>query len=186
MSWSSGENARRYADFARTHPTYRDTSRDLVDLARPAADATVVDLACGTGATTEAVLSVLDERGRVIAVDASPAMLAMARSSVRDDRVRWLHSPAERLAVGPVDVVVCNSAIWQTDIRLTVAAVRRALRPGGRLATTAGSHRPAVAGNDCPRPGCANSCATPDSRSTACTSAPGGPPWPNGRGCRCR
>lgn len=135
-SWDSAENARRYAEFARTHTTYRQTSRDVVSLACPAADATVVDLACGTGITTEAALSVLGDSGRVIAVDASEAMLAAAQSVIHDGRVRWLRLSAERLDVGmlaDVDAVVCNSAIWQTDVRATVAAVRRVLHLGGRF-----------------------------------------------------
>jgi ubiquinone/menaquinone biosynthesis C-methylase UbiE len=135
-SWDSADNARRYAEFARTHATYRQTSRDLVGLARPAADATVVDLACGTGITTEAVLSVLGKNGQVTAVDASDAMLAAAQSVIQDQRVRWLHSPAERVdqcGASGVDAVVCNSAIWQTDVQATAAAVRRVLRPGGRF-----------------------------------------------------
>ena len=32
-----------------------------------------------------------------------------------------------------VDAVVCNSAIWQTDVQASAAAVRRVLRPGGRF-----------------------------------------------------
>jgi ubiquinone/menaquinone biosynthesis C-methylase UbiE len=141
-TWASAANARRYAEFARTYPPYQRTSRDLVGLASPAVDATVVDLACGTGCTTEAVLSALGKDGRVIAVDASTAMLAVAQSFVRDERVRWLHSSAERLGDGSVTgvaAVVCNSAIWQTDIRRTATAVRRALRPGGRFAFNLGA-----------------------------------------------
>ncbi|HEX5117994.1 MAG TPA: methyltransferase domain-containing protein [Pseudonocardiaceae bacterium] len=141
-SWAGAENARRYAEFARTRATYRETSRDVVDLARPAARATVVDLACGTGITTEAVLSVLDRRGRVVAVDASAAMLTADRSFIHDDRVRWLHSPAERLGVDTVagvDAVVRNSAISQTDVARTATAVRRVLRPGGRFVFNVGA-----------------------------------------------
>jgi ubiquinone/menaquinone biosynthesis C-methylase UbiE len=141
-SWDSAENARRYAEFTRTYGTYQQTSRDVVGLACPAPDATVVDLACGTGITTEMLLSALGDHGRVIAVDASEAMLAAAQSVIHDERVRWLHLPAERLAEGHVagvDAVVCNSAIWQTDVRATAAAVRRVLHPGGRFVFNLGA-----------------------------------------------
>jgi ubiquinone/menaquinone biosynthesis C-methylase UbiE len=81
------------------------------------------------------VLAVLGAGGSVIAVDASEAMLTAAKSLVVDERVRWLRSPAERLSehvLPGLDAVVCNSAIWQTDVRATTAAVRRVVRPGGR------------------------------------------------------
>jgi ubiquinone/menaquinone biosynthesis C-methylase UbiE len=134
--WESAENAWAYADFARRHSTYRQTSQDLVGLARLTTDAQVVDLACGTGITTKAVLAVLGERGTVVAVDASEAMLATASSLVVDERVTWLKAPAEHLSEYPledVDAVVCNSAIWQTDVRATAIEVHRVLRPGGRF-----------------------------------------------------
>jgi SAM-dependent methyltransferase len=136
-AWESAETARSYADFARRYTTYRETSRDLVALADPDPDARAVDLACGSGVTTEALLSVLGPSGRVLAVDASAAMLAAAKSAVRDSRVRWLRLRAERLescVSVPADVVVCNSALWQTDVLATVTAVAGALRPGGRFA----------------------------------------------------
>lgn len=140
--WEDGENARRYAGFTRSHSLYHQSSRDLVRLAQVAPDASVVDLACGTGATTEAALAVLGADGRVLAVDAAQAMLTQARSLVRDDRVRWLRARAEHLdqyGIGVVDVVVCNSAIWQTDVPATVAAVRRVLRAGGRFVFNVGA-----------------------------------------------
>jgi ubiquinone/menaquinone biosynthesis C-methylase UbiE len=135
--WESAENARRYAEFARTYPTYQQTSRHLVRLAQLAPDARVMDLACGTGVTTEAVLAVLGPDGSIVAIDGSQAMLTAVRSLVADRRVTWLRSPAERLsecAPAGLDAVVCNSAIWQTDVRATAAAVRGVLRPGGRFA----------------------------------------------------
>jgi len=38
-----------------------------------------------------------------------------------------------------VDAVVCNSAIWQTGVAATVAAVSQVLRPGGRLVFNVGA-----------------------------------------------
>jgi hypothetical protein len=35
---------------------------------------------------------------------------------------------------GPVDAVICNSAIWQTDVAATAVAVRAVMRAGGRFA----------------------------------------------------
>ncbi len=140
--WESTDTARAYADFACRHSTYRQTSHDLIALARLTADAKVVDLACGTGTTTEAVLAVVGASGSVVAVDASEAMLAAARASIADERVTWLRGPAERLgeqALHHMDAVVCNSAIWQTNVSATVREVYRVLRPGGRFVFNLGT-----------------------------------------------
>jgi len=142
-AWEDTDNARRYADFSRRYPMYRLTSEHLVRLAAPAADARVVDLCCGTGVTTEAVLGVLGSRGSVVAVDGAAAMLAEARSRVADGRVRWVRGRAEDLPAdlaASVDAVVCNQGFWQTDMPAAAAAVRRVLREGGRLVFNIPAH----------------------------------------------
>ena len=130
-------SARAYADYAAAHPLYADTSRDLVALAGLEPDAMVLDLACGTGATTREILAALGPAGRVTGVDGSAGMLARAAQSTSDSRVRFLLGTAERVdavAPGPFDAAVCNSAMWQTVLPETFAAVRRVLGEGGRLA----------------------------------------------------
>jgi SAM-dependent methyltransferase len=139
--WGEDDNAARYDEFARLYPSYRETSRDIIALANPARDATVLDLACGTGATTAEILSVLGPGGKVVAVDKSPAMLKVAAGSVGDRRVQWVQAAAEdfdRHLSEPVDAAVCNSAIWQTDLAATAAAVRSVLATGGRFAFNVG------------------------------------------------
>jgi SAM-dependent methyltransferase len=136
-SWGEEDNARRYDAFTREYPIYGETSRDLIALARPAADAAVLDLACGTGATTREILAVLGPDGTVIGVDKSAAMLAAAAASVADPRVTWINARAETVGqhlTTPVDTALCNSAIWQTDLAETAAGVRAVIRAGGRFA----------------------------------------------------
>jgi SAM-dependent methyltransferase len=136
--WGEDDNARRYDAYAREHSNYRDTSRDLIALALPAVaggvNAAVLDLACGTGVTSREILNVLGPEGRLISVDKSAAMLGVAASSTTDPRVTWVQARAEnvdRHLTDPVDVVVCNSAIWQTDFADTAAAVRAVIKTGG-------------------------------------------------------
>ena len=140
QGWASPRTAEAYASFCRNHTMYAETSRDLVALAGISGDASVVDVACGTGQTTEAILSALGAGGRVAAVDSSEAMLAVAQRIVDDPRVRWHLSPAEQVAAvaHDADAVVCNSAIWQTDMAATFASVNDALRPGGRFVCNIG------------------------------------------------
>jgi trans-aconitate methyltransferase len=147
--WDSEENAASYAAFAANFPMYQQTSRDLVRLARLGPDAAVVDLACGTGATTREILAVLGPGGRVTGVDRSAAMLSVAASSVTDPRVSWVRASAEEFdqaVPGPAAAVICNSAIWQTDFVATVRAAHAALVSGGSFVFNIGSEflRPAA------------------------------------------
>lgn len=134
--WGEEDNAPRYETFARLYPMYRQTSRELVTLAAPGHAATVLDLACGTGAATQEILTVLGPDGTVIGVDKSPAMLEVAAKSITDRRVTWIEARAEDMdqhVANLVDVVICNSAIWQTDLAATFAAVRKLLADNGRF-----------------------------------------------------
>lgn len=140
QGWASEQTAQAYADFCRRHDMYRATSADLVKLAAVAGDERVVDLACGTGQTTEVILEALGPGGSVLAVDGSEQMLAVARRTVTDGRVTWHHCQAEAVAdvAADVDAVVCNSAIWQPDMAAAFQSVHAALRPGGRFACNIG------------------------------------------------
>lgn len=141
-SWGEDDNARRYDAYAREYPNYRETSRDLIARALPstdaaAADAAVLDLACGTGATTREILAVLGPDGGVTGIDRSAAMLGVAASSTTDPRATWIQARAESVdqhVAEPVDAVICNSAIWQTDFAATAMAVRAVMKGGGRFA----------------------------------------------------
>ncbi len=140
--WGEDDNPRRYDAYAREYPAYRETSRDLIALALPSADAgvadaTVLDLACGTGATTREILAVLSPDGRVTGVDESAAMLGVAASLMANPRATWIQARAESVdqhVTEPVDAVICNSAIWQTDFAATAMAVRAVMKAGGRFA----------------------------------------------------
>jgi SAM-dependent methyltransferase len=140
--WDSDDNPARYAEFAADFPMYSETSRDLVRLAGLKPDGVVIDLACGTGATTQQILAVLGPGGRVTGVDRSGAMLAVAARSVADARVSWLRATAEefdKALTGPADAVICNSAIWQTDLAATARAARAALMTGGAFVFNIGA-----------------------------------------------
>ena len=115
---------------------YLDLARRLqAGLDRPLV---VADLGCGTGELAIA----LAERGcDVTAIEPSPAMLAEARARPGADRMLWIEDDASSLeglgerfdlivATGHVAQVISDEDEW----RQALAAARRALRPGGRLA----------------------------------------------------
>ncbi|MFF4580164.1 class I SAM-dependent methyltransferase [Streptomyces sp. NPDC001389] len=96
----------------------------------------VLDLGCGTGTSTRALLRAAP-LARVTAVDASAGMLARARAKPWPGRVRFVQGAAEDLpdaGGGPYDAVFAGYLFRNvTDPDAVLAAVRDVLRPGGRL-----------------------------------------------------
>jgi len=98
-----------------------------------APDATVLDVGCGTGRVTEQLLEVVP-RGRVLAFDASPDMVELARARLGDRAEVWCQDVLSLELLEPVDVVVSNAVLhWVTDHERIWRALGAALRPGGRL-----------------------------------------------------
>jgi ubiquinone/menaquinone biosynthesis C-methylase UbiE len=84
--WEDDENARIYDSYARTSPQYQLTSQILVQLAEIHEGQAVVDLCCGTGMTTAAILDALQSTGGVTSIDGSSAMIGVASRRIRDPR----------------------------------------------------------------------------------------------------
>jgi ubiquinone/menaquinone biosynthesis C-methylase UbiE len=102
----------------------------------------LLDVGCGTGASTAALLSVAPT-ARVVAVDAAGEMLTQARRKVWPASVRFLHSPVEGLAGvlaaaeedDPFDAVFAAYLVRNlSDPDGQLRALRDLLRPGGTLA----------------------------------------------------
>ncbi|MDT0309245.1 class I SAM-dependent methyltransferase [Streptomyces sp. DSM 44917] len=98
----------------------------------------VLDLGCGTGASTAALAWALPG-ARITAVDASAGMLRRAEAKRWPARVSFVHAPAEDLARagvhGPFDAVFAAYLLRNvTDPDGVLRAARAALAPGGRLA----------------------------------------------------
>src|SRR5687767_12727798 len=72
-------------------------------------DERVLDAGCGTGRVTEALRERLPD-GRVVALDASPSMLAEARRRLGDDRVDYVLADLGRPLplAEPVDAIFSN------------------------------------------------------------------------------
>jgi len=129
------------ADHGLRDPAVRAAWAELLLPLLPTAPASVLDLGCGTGSL--AVL--LAEVGhRVHGLDASPAMLAAARTKGAAARVDVSlvrgDAAAPPFAPASADVVLCRHVLWALDDQAAVVQRwARLLRPGGRLVLVEGN-----------------------------------------------
>jgi ubiquinone/menaquinone biosynthesis C-methylase UbiE len=98
----------------------------------------LLDLGCGTGASTAALLAVAPQ-ATITAVDASASMLARARQADWPQRVSFVHSRAEELAAagvhGPFDGIFAAYLVRNLpDPDPVLAGLRDLLAPGAPLA----------------------------------------------------
>jgi SAM-dependent methyltransferase len=111
-----------------------------LDLAARLSASSIIDVGCGTGLLT----CELAKRGhRLTGVEPSGAMLALARRRRCGNQVEWIEGDALRLGevgdearadlaimTGHVAQIIRDDEVWSA----TLAAIREALGPGGRLA----------------------------------------------------
>ncbi len=103
-------------------------------------DEVVLDAGCGSGRVTAALVERLP-RGRVIAVDASPSMVASARERLADAaRVEVRELDLLELDLGErIDAVFSTATFhWIRDHDRLFERLRAALGPGGRLVAQCG------------------------------------------------
>ncbi len=112
----------------------------VIDLARPKAGESVLDVATGTGLAAIAAARLVGEGGKVVGIDLSPGMLAVATTAVESEGLRnveLLQADAETFALPPgsLDVVTCVSALpYLTDIPAALGRWHGLLGPNGRVA----------------------------------------------------
>lgn len=98
----------------------------------------LLDLGCGTGASTAALLDAAPH-ATITAVDASAEMLAQAKRKTWPSNVTFVHADAEDLAhvkiTGPYDGILAAYLLRNvTDRNATLRQFRRLLAPGAPLA----------------------------------------------------
>lgn len=113
-------------------------ARELIRFAAIPDDARVLDVGCGTGSFTEAVLSTLP-RATAVGVDPSATFVELASRRFPETRARFETGDATRLTFpdasfgAAVAMLVLN---FVPDPGRAVAEMRRVTRPGGRVAAS--------------------------------------------------
>jgi ubiquinone/menaquinone biosynthesis C-methylase UbiE len=96
----------------------------------------VIDIACGTGIVARLAREQLGSSARIVGVDLSPAMLAVAHSV--DSTIDWLQGDATALPVEAGErftVATCHQGLqFMPDKPAVIREMYRVLAPGGRLA----------------------------------------------------
>jgi trans-aconitate 2-methyltransferase len=101
-------------------------------------DEAVLDAGCGSGRVTRLLVERVP-RGRVVAVDAAPSMVKLARQALPTE-VDVLHADLAALTLAEHVDVVFSSAVfhWVPDHDGLFKSLFAALRPGGRLVAQCG------------------------------------------------
>lgn len=109
----------------------------LLRHARPRTGERVLDIACGTGAVARLAAPLVGAEGEVVALDSSPAMLAVGRSLATPPgaAIHWREGNAMALpfAPGRFDLALCQHGLpFFPDRAVAVREMRRVLSPDGR------------------------------------------------------
>lgn len=147
------DRARALDQYRRAAPRYdrhmwfaRGTHREAVRRLELRPGQVVLDVACGTGLNFEAIEEAIGSGGRLIGLDLSPEMLALARKRV--DAAGWqnvtlVEAPAEEAEIpAEPDALLFSFA---HDVLRSPAALNRLLslaRPGARVVAAGGKWPP--------------------------------------------
>jgi SAM-dependent methyltransferase len=141
--WLYDVYAGRYDRIKAYEPEYEHAllAVPIMQMIDPHRSPLVLDVATGTGRLPDALLNHVHFQGRVVGLDLSRRMLAVAADKMAADgeRVAWLWGPAEKLpfADRTFDVVTCLESLeFMRDPARVLAEMARVLRPDGLLLIT--------------------------------------------------
>ena len=118
-------------------------TRVLLEYAAPRCGERALDLACGTGSVARQVAPMVGAEGKVVALDVSPAMLAVARAlpPPAGAPIKWREGDAVQLDLpnGSFDLVLCLQGLqFFADRAAAAREMRRVLVEDGRVASASG------------------------------------------------
>jgi SAM-dependent methyltransferase len=139
IAYWNGPGGQRWADRQQAQDILLAPIADtLIDRARPTSGERVIDVGCGSGATSIAFAQKVAPSGHVLGVDVSGPMLACARQTApKGLPVDFVLADATVYPFGPrsFDLLASRFGVmFFAEPALSFANMRKALRPSGRLA----------------------------------------------------
>ena len=138
--WNSAAS-RAWADqYERMNRAVADLTKSLLDLARPQPGEHALDIGCGSGTTVLDMAARVGPGGHVLGADISDQSVARARQRIADAGSRHAEVIMADVSVHPFEQHSLELAfsrfgvMFFSDPRAAFANVRRAMKPGGRLA----------------------------------------------------
>ncbi|ADB51850.1 class I SAM-dependent methyltransferase [Conexibacter woesei] len=135
------------ASYHQVSTPHQDWGRAVLDRLELRGEETVLDLGCGTGRITRALLERLPA-GRVVAVDGSAAMVERARAELAGAGTRATVIQSDLVALDlaahpdvprPADAAISTATFhWIADHDALFRRVHTALRPGGQFVAQCG------------------------------------------------
>lgn len=136
--WNGQSGERWVANQARLDALVAVFGQAAIEAAAPAAGERVLDIGCGAGASSLALAARVGAEGQVLGVDISEPLIDRARALARPDTPALFQvadASSAELPEGAFDILFSRFGVmFFDDPTAAFAHMRRALRPGGRVA----------------------------------------------------
>jgi SAM-dependent methyltransferase len=136
--WNGQSGERWVAHQARLDAMVSAFGQAAIDAAAPAEGERVLDIGCGAGASSMALAARVGAEGQVLGVDISEALIGRARALAPQDlpvMFEVADASSAELPEGAFDILFSRFGVmFFDDPTGAFAHMRRALRPGGRVA----------------------------------------------------
>ncbi|MBT1538999.1 methyltransferase domain-containing protein [Ralstonia solanacearum] len=136
--WNGQSGERWVANQARLDAMVEVFGQAAIEAAAPATDERVLDVGCGAGASSRALAARVGAGGQVLGVDISEPLIDRARTLARQDTPALFQvadASSAELPQGAFDILFSRFGVmFFDDPTAAFAHMRRALRPGGRVA----------------------------------------------------